>query len=116
MGVIPSEEEFCEERFLGNYGAAQAKQQNGQTVHYKHEYVRACLGKRGEFPSSDTLGWPSDAARIRDHYISILSTVNREERRTTKERRFICSAHQQRCSSISTRPSTSSRNNSALEE
>merc|ERR1712083_947889 len=87
MGVIPSEEEFCEERFLGNYGAAQAKQQNGQTVHYKHEYVRACLGKRGEFPSSDTLGWPSDAARIRDHYISILSTVNREERRTPKERK-----------------------------
>merc|ERR1712083_96086 len=85
MGVIPSEEEFCEERFLGNYGAAQAKQQNGQTVHYKHEYVRACLGKRGEFPTSDTLGWPSDATRIRDHYISVLSTVNREERRSPRD-------------------------------
>ena len=80
---------------------------NDVAVHYKHEYVRACLGKRGEFPSSDTLGWPSDAARvrlpffsrmhqfvhfypitllqIRDHYISVLSTVNREERRSPRD-------------------------------
>ena len=52
------------DRFLGNYGAAQAKQQNGQTgkkmdlawliflvlidhdlALSKHEYVRSCLGK-----------------------------------------------------------------------
>ena len=77
---------FCNQfigRFLTSYGASQAKHQNGQKgrtnefqniclyiyyfahlVHYKHEYVRACLARRGDFPSSETLGFPSDATRV----------------------------------------------------
>ena len=73
-------------RVLTSYGASQAKHQNGQKgrtnefrnicmyiqhfthlVHYKHEYVRACLARRGDFPSSETLGFPSDATRVSFH-------------------------------------------------
>merc|ERR1712126_440638 len=69
-------------RFLMEYGAKQAKQQHGQTVHCKHQYIRQNVSNRGKMASSETLNWPSDAARIRASYISKLSTMNRLERRS----------------------------------
>merc|ERR1712080_310840 len=68
-------------RFLTEYGARQAKHQQGQTVHCKHQFFRSNMATRGILPSSETIGWPSDAAKIRYPYISKLSTQNRMDRR-----------------------------------